>query len=78
MFTTPGSPVTPSTLRDIERDAPIEADHIVGDLIRRGEAQSCTCPLLHIAYAHLKTYQADGRASTRSPRRPRRNLRGDA
>jgi 2-dehydropantoate 2-reductase len=32
-------------LRDIERGGPIEADHIVGDLLR-------------IAYAHLKAYEA--------------------
>jgi 2-dehydropantoate 2-reductase len=38
MFTTPGSPLTASMLRDIERGAPIEADHILGDLLRRGGA----------------------------------------
>ena len=58
MFTAAGSPVAASMLRDIERGAPIEADHIVGDLIRRGEVQSRTCPLLRIAYAHLKAYEA--------------------
>ncbi|MGH7052376.1 MAG: 2-dehydropantoate 2-reductase N-terminal domain-containing protein, partial [Stellaceae bacterium] len=31
-----GSPLTASMLRDIERGAPIEADHILGDLLRRG------------------------------------------
>jgi 2-dehydropantoate 2-reductase len=35
-LTTEGSALTASMLRDIERLAPIEADHIVGDLIRRG------------------------------------------
>ena len=34
---TPGSTFAASMLRDIERGAPIEADHIVGDLLRRGE-----------------------------------------
>ncbi len=35
-LTATGSTLTASMLRDIERNAPIEADHIVGDLLRRG------------------------------------------
>ena len=58
MITAPGSPIAPSMLRDIERGAPIEADHIVGDLIHRGGNQRDAFPLLQIAYAHLKTYEA--------------------
>jgi 2-dehydropantoate 2-reductase len=58
MITAPGSPIAPSMLRDIERGAPIEADHIVGDLVQRGGNQPNTFPLLQIAYAHLKTYEA--------------------
>jgi 2-dehydropantoate 2-reductase len=58
VLTTPGSAFAASMLRDIERGAPIEADHIIGDLIRRGEAQQRDYPLLRIADAHLKTYQA--------------------
>jgi len=58
MITTPGSTFAASMLRDIERNAPIEADHIVGDLIRRGEAKQCNIALLRIAYAHLKAYEA--------------------
>jgi 2-dehydropantoate 2-reductase len=58
MITAPGSPIAPSMLRDIERGAPIEADHIVGDLIQRGGNQPNAFPLLQIAYAHLKTYEA--------------------
>jgi 2-dehydropantoate 2-reductase len=58
VLTAPGSAFAASMLRDIERGAPIEADHIIGDLIRRGEAQQRDYPLLRIAYAHLKTYQA--------------------
>jgi 2-dehydropantoate 2-reductase len=52
------SPLMASMARDIDRGAPIEADHIVGDLIRRGEAQKCESPLLRIVDAHLKTYEA--------------------
>jgi len=58
MITTPGSTFAASMLRDIERNAPIEADHIVGDLIRRGDAKQCNVALLRIAFAHLKAYEA--------------------
>ena len=60
MLTAAGSPLTASMLRDIENHNPIEADHIVGDLIRRGE-RSRTLPaggLLRLAYTHLKAYEA--------------------
>jgi len=58
MITAPGSPIAPSMLRDIERGAPTESDHIVGDLLRRGANRLDGFPLLRIAYAHLKTYEA--------------------
>jgi 2-dehydropantoate 2-reductase len=58
ILTTPGSPFAASMLRDIENDAPIEADHVVGDLIARGRAKNCKTPLLQIAYTHLKAYEA--------------------
>jgi restriction endonuclease Mrr len=47
-----------SMLRDIERGAPIEADHIVGDLLRRKSAGTEPNSILRIAYAHLKAYEA--------------------
>jgi 2-dehydropantoate 2-reductase len=58
MITTPGSTFAGSMLRDIEKGAPIEADHVIGDLLRRGAASSRDHPLLRIAYAHLKAYEA--------------------
>ncbi len=58
MFTAQGSTISASMLRDIERGAPIEADHIVGDLLRRGEKAPGNRTLLRIAYAHLKAYKA--------------------
>lgn len=58
MLTAPGSGLTASMFRDIEHGAPIEADHIIGDLLRRGERQGVPSPLLRVAYAHLKTYEA--------------------
>jgi 2-dehydropantoate 2-reductase len=58
ILTTPGSGFAASMLRDIERSAPIEADHVVGDMVRRGEALKRDIPLLRIAYTHLKAYEA--------------------
>ncbi|MFE1602207.1 2-dehydropantoate 2-reductase [Methylobacterium sp. ID0610] len=52
------STMTASMLRDIERGAAIEADHIVGDLLRRGRAAGdAAFPYLDTVYAHLKTYE---------------------
>ncbi len=56
MFTAPGSPLTASMLRDIERGAPVEADHILGDLLRRAGAKADRRSLLRVAYAHVKAY----------------------
>ena len=58
MLTAPGSGFAASMLRDIERGAPIEGDHIVGDLFRRGSVEHQDSPLLRIAYTHLKAYEA--------------------
>jgi 2-dehydropantoate 2-reductase len=57
VLTTPGSPFTASMLRDIEQRGRIEADHIVGDLLKRSSAALAT-PLLSTAYAHLRAYEA--------------------
>ena len=61
MLTMPGSTFAASMLRDVERGAPTEADHILGDLIRRGGSGGGgpnDFPLLRIAYAHLRAYDA--------------------
>ncbi|MGA7230476.1 MAG: 2-dehydropantoate 2-reductase, partial [Xanthobacteraceae bacterium] len=58
MLTAAGSPIAASMLRDIERGARIESDHIVGDLLQRGGGRPGDYPLLQIAYAHLRTYEA--------------------
>jgi 2-dehydropantoate 2-reductase len=57
ILTTPGSAFAASMLRDVEHGARIEADHIVGDMIRRGEALNRDIPLLRVAYTHLKAYE---------------------
>ncbi len=57
ILTQAGSPLAASMFRDIERGAPIEADHMIGDLLRRGEQRQIASPLLRLAFAHLKTYE---------------------
>jgi len=50
-------------MRDIERGAPrVEAEHIVGDLIRRGRQAGVAAPLLEAANCHLQVYNARGAA----------------
>jgi 2-dehydropantoate 2-reductase len=44
-------------MRDIERGAPVEADHILGDLLRRGGANGRAGSLLDIAFRHVKAYE---------------------
>jgi 2-dehydropantoate 2-reductase len=57
MLTERGSAFAASMLRDLEAGGRIEADHIVGDLPRRGAEQGIETPLLRVAYAHLKSYE---------------------
>ena len=58
LLTTPGSALTASMLRDLERHGPIEADQIIGDLLRRAASSAAPTSLLRLAYAHLKAYEA--------------------
>jgi 2-dehydropantoate 2-reductase len=55
LLTTAGSPFTASMFRDIENKSRIEAQHIVGDLLGRSKAAN---PLLRVAHAHLRSYEA--------------------
>jgi 2-dehydropantoate 2-reductase len=57
MLTAEGSQLTASMFRDIKAGAPVEADHIIGDLIARGDAAKVPVPKLRTAYVHLKTYE---------------------
>jgi 2-dehydropantoate 2-reductase len=57
MLTAEGSPLTASMFRDIKADQPVEADHVVGDLIARGDAAKVPVPRLRVAYTHLKAYE---------------------
>jgi 2-dehydropantoate 2-reductase len=73
MLTAAGSGQTASMLRDIERNAPVEADHIIGDLIDRAgrspgrDALPPPLPLLRLVYTHLKAYETR-RQHTAAPR----------
>ena len=57
MLTTEGSQLTASMFRDIRAGAPVEADHVIGDLIARGDAAKVPVPKLRTAYTHLKAYE---------------------
>jgi 2-dehydropantoate 2-reductase len=57
MLTAEGSQLTASMFRDIKAGAPVEADHIIGDLIARGDAAKVPVPKLRTAYVHLKAYE---------------------
>jgi 2-dehydropantoate 2-reductase len=58
MLTAEGSQLTASMFRDIKVGAQVEADHVIGDLIARGDAAKVPVPKLRIAYTHLKAYQS--------------------
>jgi len=53
-----GSAFTASMLRDIESGGRVEADHIVGDMLRRARAAGADARLLATAYCHLQAYEA--------------------
>jgi 2-dehydropantoate 2-reductase len=57
MLTAEGSQMTASMFRDIKVGAPVEADHVIGDLIARGDAAKVPVPRLRTAYIHLKAYE---------------------
>tara|TARA_R110000850_G_scaffold277144_2_gene423906 strand:+ start:29539 stop:30459 length:921 start_codon:yes stop_codon:yes gene_type:complete len=45
-----------SMYRDMQAGLPVEGDHLVGDMMRRGESLGVACPTLKIAHAVLETY----------------------
>ena len=51
------STLTSSLYRDMTRGLPVEADHLVGDLVARAEGKA-DVPLLTAAYVRLKVYEA--------------------
>jgi 2-dehydropantoate 2-reductase len=57
-LTDPHSELTASMYRDLSKNSPVEADHILGDLLRRGNALGLHSPLLQAAYVALSVYSA--------------------
>ena|SRR5258708_32937181 len=57
-MTAPGSPLTSSMYRDLRKGSPVEADHIVGDLLGRAAAEGVATPLLNAAFINLRIYLA--------------------
>jgi len=55
-LTDPASDLTASMLRDLRHGHPIEADHVIGDMLARAAAPAAA-PLLAAAYAHLKVHE---------------------
>jgi 2-dehydropantoate 2-reductase len=51
-----GSAFTASMLRDIEVGGQVEADHVVGDMLRHARAAGADTRLLATAYCHLQAY----------------------
>src|ERR1700733_3132194 len=59
LLTQANSTIMASMLRDLERGARTEADHVLGDLLDRRPESAVNSPsLLRIAYLHLKTNEA--------------------
>jgi 2-dehydropantoate 2-reductase len=49
--------------RDLSQGLPVEADHIVGDMVRRARTLGVDATYLRTAYAHLQVYQAQRAAA---------------
>jgi len=57
-FTSEGSPVKASMLRDIERGAPTEGEHVLIGLAREARRLGVATPILDLACVHLGAYEA--------------------
>jgi len=57
LLTTEGSPMTASMFRDVKAGLPVEADHVIGDLVARADAAKVPVHKLRTAYTHLKAYE---------------------
>ncbi|HEY1742069.1 MAG TPA: ketopantoate reductase family protein [Granulicella sp.] len=55
-MTQPGSALTASMFRDLQKGAPVEVEHVLGDFLSRGEACGVETPLLRAAYVQLSIY----------------------
>lgn len=53
-----GSSFTSSMLRDVLGGRRTEADHILGDMLKRAHRHGIDAPVMKIAYAHLQCHEA--------------------
>ena len=61
MLTTEGSPMTASMFRDIKAGLPVEADHVIGDLVARADAaEDSGAEAAHRLYASQGVREAAG------------------
>ncbi|MBV9751689.1 MAG: ketopantoate reductase family protein [Hyphomicrobiales bacterium] len=67
MLTAKGSTFSASMMRDMIAGNRTEADHIVGDLVRRAEKHAIAVPLLRTALANLEVHEARRRAGQALP-----------
>lgn len=58
LLTQPESKFSASMLRDLKANRPTEADHIVGDMVRRGRSHGLDLPVLECAWAALQAYES--------------------
>ncbi|CAO3440835.1 ketopantoate reductase family protein [Azospirillum endophyticum] len=57
LLTAKGSPQASSMYRDLQSGRAVEADEIIGDLVRRGREAGIAAPLLAAAETHLGVYK---------------------
>jgi 2-dehydropantoate 2-reductase len=60
------SPFKTSMARDMDQGFPTEADHLIGDLIRRARQHGVKTPLLCASYARLQIYESKRSSSVAS------------
>lgn len=58
MLTQPGSAFTASMLRDLLAGQRTEHEHILGDMVRRGQAADLSLDLMRLAYTHMAVQAA--------------------
>ena len=58
VYNTEGSPLKASMLRDMERGAPTEGEHTIGDMVSRARRYGVATPFLDIAYSMVGAYES--------------------
>jgi 2-dehydropantoate 2-reductase len=63
----PNSELKASMLRDIERGAATEGDHVLGDMVARAQKNKIDVPLVRMAYCSVKAYDINRSKSLKTP-----------